>query len=47
MVESEQEMNILTIRELEVLKLIAKGYCTKEISVLLKISHFTVETINT
>lgn len=44
MVKSEIQKDFLTIREFEILKLIAKGYTTKEISSMLKISHHTVET---
>jgi DNA-binding CsgD family transcriptional regulator len=44
MVKSEKQKNILTVREFEILKLIAKGYTTLEIAYMLLISHHTVES---
>ena len=44
MVEFEQVKNILTTRELEVLRLIAQGFKTREISELLSISFETVRS---
>lgn len=44
MVESEQEKNILTVRELEVLRLVSKGNTTNEISSILNIDPETVIT---
>jgi DNA-binding CsgD family transcriptional regulator len=44
MVESKKELYDLTEREITVLKLISKGYTTKEISSMLNISHYTVDT---
>jgi DNA-binding CsgD family transcriptional regulator len=44
MIKSGKQEDILTVREFEVLKLIAKGFRTKEISLILKISHYTVDT---
>jgi len=43
MVEKKKQFDILTERECLVLKLIAKGYATKEISSMLNISHYTVD----
>lgn len=44
MVKSEQEKHILTARELEILRLIAKGYNSKEVALILNLSHFTINT---
>jgi len=44
MLKSEIQKDILTAREFEILKLIANGYRTREISELLSISSETVKT---
>jgi len=44
MVKNKKYAGILTKRESAVLKLIAKGYITKEIASMLNISHYTVDT---
>ncbi len=44
MVESKKDIDIITSREFEVLKLIAKGYKNKEISEILNISPYTIKT---
>jgi two-component system, NarL family, response regulator NreC len=42
--ESEKPEDILTIREFEILKLIAKGFISKEISLMINLSYFTINT---
>ncbi len=44
MLKIEEKSNILTIREIETLKLIIKGYTTKEIAIVLNIAPTTVKT---
>jgi len=44
MVEKKKQSDILTKLEFLVLKLISKGYTTKEISSMLNISHYTIDT---
>lgn len=44
MVEIRKQSGTITYREFEVLKLLAKGYITKEISLLLNINSETVTT---
>jgi DNA-binding CsgD family transcriptional regulator len=44
MEESKKDIDILTSREIEVLKLIAKVYTTKEISSIIFISQTTVKS---
>jgi DNA-binding CsgD family transcriptional regulator len=44
MIKSEKQVDILTIREFEILKFLAKGYSTKEISDILNLSPFTIKT---
>jgi DNA-binding CsgD family transcriptional regulator len=44
MVKTKRQADILTIREFEILKLISKGYRTREISNLLSINFETIKS---